>query len=44
VQALWLAGTIAGGAAVFWIAAAALRAPERSTLVRLLPRRRASDP
>jgi putative peptidoglycan lipid II flippase len=44
VQTMWLIGTIAGGALVFWLAAAVLRAPERTALVRMLPgaRRRPS--
>jgi putative peptidoglycan lipid II flippase len=40
VQALWLGATIAAAAGVFWIAAAAVRAPERSALLRMLPSRR----
>ena len=37
VQTLWLIGTIAGGALVFWLAASVLRAPERTALARMLP-------
>jgi hypothetical protein len=40
VQALWLGGTIALASAGFWVAATAMRAPERSALLRLLPVRR----
>ena len=40
VQALWLLATIAGGALVFWMAAALARAPERAVLLRMLPGRR----
>jgi putative peptidoglycan lipid II flippase len=36
----WLAVVVAGGIAVFWLAAAAVRAPERAALARLLPWRR----
>lgn len=40
LQALWLVGTMSGGALVFWMAAALVRAPERAALVRMLPGRR----
>jgi len=33
----WLAGVVAGGVALFWLASAAVRAPERAALRRLLP-------
>jgi hypothetical protein len=39
VDAALLTATIAGGALVFWLASAALRAPERSALNRLVSRR-----
>jgi len=35
--AAWLAGVVAGGMVLFWGVAAAVRAPERATLRRLLP-------
>jgi putative peptidoglycan lipid II flippase len=34
-EAAWLAGAVAGGAAVFWLASALLRAPERQALLRV---------
>jgi putative peptidoglycan lipid II flippase len=33
----WLAGVVAGGIALFWVASAVVRAPERTALERLLP-------
>jgi putative peptidoglycan lipid II flippase len=41
LDAALLGATIAGGALVFWLASAALGSPERATLRRLLPGRRA---
>ena len=35
----WLAGAIAGGAGLFWVASVLLGAPERVALVRMLPSR-----
>jgi len=37
IQTLWLLGTIGGGALVFWLAAVAVRAPERAALARMVP-------
>lgn len=37
----WLAGVVAGGVALFWLASAVLGAPERVALARLLPWARA---
>jgi len=42
-ELLWLAGAVAGGAALFWGASAALGMSERSVLLEMLPRRTAPD-
>jgi putative peptidoglycan lipid II flippase len=42
-ELLWLAGAVAGGAALFWGASAALGMSERSVLLEMLPRRTARD-